>query len=132
MNPVVPILLAVRARLADPTRWLQGAPFGTRDRRGEMRLFGSGPSNCWCLSEAITLAVSGAVGHGGYACSDGQRVTWTELRSEVERQLMPSLDVLAPGHEWTAVYQFNDYSKTTHADVVRLVDVTIERLREAA
>jgi hypothetical protein len=126
MSPVVPILLAVRERLSDPKRWVKGTQAGVRARNGVIPLWKvRNPSrhNCWCLSAAISLAVPEQPAGGD---------TWTELRSDVERELLLTLDEMAPGHAWTACYQFNDCAETTHADVLRLIDATLSRLQEAA
>lgn len=112
---VLAVLQDVRERLADPKRWLQGAPTGIRGRGRKV--------NCWCLSEAINIALTESPQSG---------LTWTELRSEVERELLTTLDATVPSHKYVAVYQYNDDLDVEHPHVLALLDITLSRLQEAA
>jgi hypothetical protein len=113
----VAVLRDVRERLADPRRWLQGrwcaylTASGQRKPVPEHKL-----ANCWCLGGAITVSIASAIIRPGMA-------TFTELRSDVERELLETL-----GEPLPAIYMFNDRPSTSHADVLELIDRTIERL----
>jgi hypothetical protein len=60
--------------------------------------------------------------------------TWqhlAELRSDVERELLETIEVES-AKKWPALYLFNDWPETSHADVVRFVRATRERLNDFA
>ena len=124
------VLLDVRARLSSPKSWLKGAATGTRDRSGNV-YYGTANPTCFCLGAAISLAVT-AVDSGA---SYGGPI-WTELRSDVERELLTELDRLrgeGPALvRFAVIHQWNDSPITTHGDVVALLDSVIERLQVAA
>ena len=128
MSPVAQVLTAVRERLADPRAWVQGTWAGIRTHGGYVVPFNQhrdmARANCWCLSEAITLAMPELV-RGGLD-------TWTELRSDVERELLNTLDELgavdANGKRWAVIYQWNDDGLTSHADVMALLLLTLGRV----
>jgi hypothetical protein len=119
---VVAVLLDVEKRLASPPAWLQGRRAGYRDRDGNV-FFQPGPGrpqrfNCFCLSEAITLGVTNVAARGTVNA-------WTELRSDVERELLTTLDA---GDRWPCIAHFNDSSSTSFQDVVDLLKRTLSRL----
>lgn len=124
MSSVIAVLKDVRQRLADPRAWLQGLPFGYRDANGVLdsrNLATLKRHNCWCLGEALTLGVNEALGQW-------PKNGWTELRSDVEMQLLLTL---GEGDRYAAAYQFNDAKTTAHADVLALLDATLQRLEAA-
>jgi len=123
---VVTALRAVRERLATPRAWLQGLWCGRRDAKGhvtELTTRGEfNNANCWCLSEAVSIAVGKELDAAGL-------VKFTELRSDVEMEL---LNTLGERGIWVpAVYQWNDRKTTSHADVIGLLDDTLARLEAA-
>lgn len=113
------VLVAVRERLSEPKRWLKGRAIGYRDGR----------EVCWCLSEAITRAVDSYV--MAAPAVTAPRLTWTELRSDVERELLTTLEMRGITG-FTACYQVNDAEETTHEDLLGWIDETLARLGEAA
>lgn len=115
------VLKAVRERLSDPEAWVQGMHFGRRDSRGRVRPHAV-PSNCCCLSWAITEAIEGLPGND---------VAFCELRSEVERELLTTIEQ-AGGPRYPAVHMWQDRKEVTHPDVLELLDCTLARLGEAA
>ena len=119
---ILSVLDDVAMRLADPRQWLQGAWQGQRLSNGEVRgaLLTGGTPNCWCLSQAVTIATE------RLACGTLAHVT--ELRSDVERELLETVATLYHS-EWSALHIWNDDAGTSHADVMRTVNVTRERLR---
>jgi hypothetical protein len=126
MNAVVQVLRTVRELLAEPRRWVQGRWLAHRDRYGAILqptgASGARPANCWCLSEAISRAI--VMNH-----EDVGPVTFTELRSSTEQELLTTLDA---DERYPAVYVFNDAKKTAHADVIELLDKTLARLAPEA
>jgi hypothetical protein len=134
VNPVVTILRAVRDRLSDPRRWIQGTYAGIRTPQGTVIPFWQhrdfGRATCWCLGQAITLALN------DIAASLGD-LAWTELRSDVEREVLTTLDELGAvdgsGARYGALCRFNDdFQRTSHADVLNAIDKTLERLAPEA
>lgn len=121
--PVITALQAVRERLANPRAWLQGVWCGRRDAKGHVTMLTTrgeiNNANCWCLSEAISIAVGKTLDAKGL-------VQYTELRSDVEMELLNTLGAL--GIWVPAVHQWNDRPTTSHADVLGLVDATLARL----
>ncbi len=134
MSHVVTILRAARERIADPHRWVQGTYAGIRTPKGQVIPFyqhrDMARANCWCLGEAINIALTNLQPNMG-------DVAWTELRSDVERELLTTLDELGivdgSGRRYAAIYQYNDdFQRTSHADVLNAVDKTIQRLAPEA
>lgn len=117
---VITVLRDVRERLADPRHWLKGQWCGyvTPDARRLREVPANVLANCWCLGGAINVAVA--------SMATGP-VTATELRSDVERELLETL-----GLPLAAIYMFNDRASTSHGDVMALLDTTLERLAPAA
>ena len=93
------VLVRVRARIADPARWTQGA--WTRDATGKPQHWGSPDTVCWCLSGALCLEAR-------------------DERTEVRWDAQARLDVAAGGPH----VHFNDTH--THAEVLALVDRATE------
>lgn len=133
MTTVAQILHSVRARLTDPRHWIQGTYAGIRTRQGTVIPFWQhrdiGKATCWCIGTAITMALSSCI----TALGD---VAWTELRSDVERELLLTLDELGVidncGRRHSNIAQFNDDLRTSHAAVLDVIDRTLQRLPEAA
>lgn len=126
-SQVIPVLRAVRDRLSDPRAWLQGVWRGRRDAKGNVIMLTTrgelNQADCWCLSEAISIAVGKSLDVAG-------KVKFTELRSDVEMEL---LNTLGTRGVWVAaVYVWNDDKKTSHADVLDLIDKTLQRLAPEA
>lgn len=124
------VLADARARLTDPRRWVQGTYAGVRTNHGVIPFYQHkklDDANCWCLTTALTLAM------GKLTLNDH---AWTELRSDVERELLTTLDQLSiadnTGRRYSAAYQYNDDNRTSHVDILALIDRTLQRLPEAA
>ena len=109
MNEVLSVLKGARELLSDPERWTRGA--FARDRKGGP-VTPFNPRACqWCVTGAINATSS-----IGCACANrgAALALWKTL---VER-----------GDHTRLVAQFNDDPCTAHADVLALLDATIERL----
>ncbi len=141
MTTVVTILQAVRLRLADPRAWVKYHWSAHRDEYGAVHRVEAGDErrgNCWCLGQAITLAILEQTGPSGGSQTTGTDVVrFTELRSDVERELLATLDSLGvvdrdTGTPFPAVYLWNDTQQTAHHEVLRVIDSTNARLAEAA
>jgi len=124
------VLLDVRSRLSSPKSWLKGAAIGLRLPSGSVR-YGAANADCWCLGAAISLAVTAVASSAAYGGP-----VWTELRSDVERELLTELDRLrgeGPALvRFAVIHQWNDASQTTHGDVLALIDSVVARLQVAA
>ena len=125
MSAIVPVLQAVRERLANPRAWVQSIWCGRRDDRGHVIMLTTrgelNRADCWCLSEAISITVGKTLDSKGL-------VKYTELRSDVEMAL---LNELGRRGVWVpAVYTWNDLKTTSHADVLGLLDATMAALTE--
>jgi hypothetical protein len=90
------------------------------------------PKACrWCLTGA--LAVVRGIGDADNAGDVYNKVSQTELGLLLSRTLLDDMDLTG----WTSVtlaseaaeriYRFNDHLKTTHADVMRLLDLALAR-----
>lgn len=131
---VVQCLRTVRELLADPRRWVKGFWSAHRDARGVVHSIAAGDytlrANCWCLGQAITNAVlmnTGGIEAGRRQTTSDYVRTFSELRSDVERELLADLD----STRWPVAYLFNDDTETSHADVITLLDKTLARLEAA-
>jgi hypothetical protein len=119
---VISILEGVEKRLANPRSWNQGKWAARRERNGVLVACWYAEASCWCLGGAINAELMRQVGLNG--------VSSTELRSAVEDALLESLS--DQGFHVNAVYLWNDDGKTSHADVIKLLQTTRERLQVAA
>ncbi len=129
MTTVITVLQAVRERLADPRRWVKFHWSAHRDEYGVARRVEANDrrqANSWCLGQAITLAVLEQTGPSGV----------TELRSDVERELLRMLEDLGivdrSGRPFPTVYLWQDRPSVSHTDVLGLLDRTLYRLDHAA
>jgi hypothetical protein len=124
------VLLDVRSRLSSPKSWLKGAAIGLRLPSGSVR-YGAANADCWCLGAAISLAVTAVASSAAYGGP-----VWTELRSDVERELLSELDRLrgeGPALvRFAVIHQWNDRAETRHEDVLTLLDSTLARLEVSA
>lgn len=142
MSQVLAVLQAVRARLAHPRSWVKFHWSAHRDEYGAVHRLeanDSRPANCWCLGQAITLAIlelSGPSG-GGSQTTGADVVRFTELRSDVERVLLQMLEDLGivdrdTGRPFPAVYVWQDRPSVSHTDLLGLLDRTLYRLNEVS
>jgi hypothetical protein len=126
VSQVVAAVRGVRERLTDPRAWVQREWAAYRDQNGVVHKLYSGLAlvnkpNCFCLGEMITrVLIHSQVG-----------AAFTELRSDVERELLTTLELGAEKPP-AAIYLWNDARTTSHADVLALLDKTIERLAPKA
>jgi hypothetical protein len=122
---VVAALRNARARIEHPRRWVQGYWQAHRDDHGVLRrpqpLIGL-QANCWCLGQALSLAVIEALGQQSFG------VAHAELRSDCERELLTTLGTGPEPVNVPAIYIWQDAGNVSHADVLRCVDGTIQRL----
>lgn len=104
------LLIAARAKIADPKNWTQRAY--ARDAKSESVSSLDADAVCWCAAGAVRWA--GGDSYGGSLLSDR---AWGELLQT------------AHFHEDSAsMFAFNDTH--TNAEVLALFDKTIERLSE--
>lgn len=135
MSAVVTVLRAVRERLSDPRRWVKYHWSAFRDELGcvhRLEVDDKRRANCWCLGQAITHAAYAHTTSSGSASADTVRVT--ELRSDVERVLLETLDefgvVDSAGKAFPAIYLYQDRPEVSHADVIFLLERTLARLTD--
>lgn len=130
MSDVVPVLQAARARLSGPRAWVKYHWSAYRDEHGIVHRLEANDkksANCWCLGEAITLAV-----YDNMAPRGTMRAV-ADLRSDAERELLTTLERMGDvdpvtGRPFPAVYLWQDRPTVSHADVVGLLDATLARL----
>lgn len=107
--PVVRTLRAVRKLLSKPERWTKHA--NARRADGEPTALHARQATCWCLG--------GAVGK----CGTSGDSAWNAMKALVKAQRLSQPMRLSI---------WNDAPRRTHADVLALLDRTIEReLRSA-
>lgn len=99
----VDVLRSMKARLSTPTKWARGA--SARDKHGIKCHPTQERAVCWCLLGALGLA-----GEPG-----GDRLNAALILHDV----LPE--------EFNTIPQFNDAKKTTHADVLSVLDKAIEQ-----
>lgn len=124
MSEVLAVINEVAMRLSDPRQWLQGTWQGKRGRDGfvEQLPQGSSGANCWCLSQAINIAVG---------VRAGTVRNLAELRSDVETELLRTLE-LAGITGFGLLYVWNDARSTTFEQVTALLAASWMRVSEAA
>lgn len=119
---VVAVLRAVRARIGDPRRWVQGMWRGHRDARGVVvgmwAIRDLHVANCWCLDGAINTEMD--------LIYSQERVVWTELRQAVAEAIHGTIGLDVSISSW------NDDRERSHADVVAMLDATLARLEAAS
>lgn len=122
MSKAACILRAMRERLRESRFWVQGTWCGLRDARyGHVTpLLGRDVrgGNCWCLGEALTLA-----------CKELAGDEFCQVRSDVELKLLAIIERRG-GDTWSNVAPWNDNPKTSHADVMSVLDQAL--IEEAA
>ena len=104
MVKVIEILKTARALISDPANWIQNS-FAT-NKQGVTCPSHSREATCWCATGAIFKAENGK-----------------DIGGIAEGALM---ETLGTRHYDRHVPQYND--SHTHAEVLQLFDVTIERL----
>jgi hypothetical protein len=124
MTEVASVVDDLLARFTDPRRWLQHAWQGYRAPNGSVRhaICETPSDNCWCVSQAITIAVNQRI---------GTVANLSELRSDVEREILATVEE-ETGEVWVTVAHWNDHETTAFQDVVAVLVVTRGRVREAA
>jgi hypothetical protein len=125
---LVAVLDDMALRFADPRRWVQGTFEGIRSG-SNVRAFHTyqdrSKSTCWCLTTAVTMAVSKVLPEN----ADGD--TWCELRASVEAELLATVEATT-SVRWGNLISWNDAIATSYADVLSCLNATRERLKSAA
>lgn len=115
MNPhteTIAVLDAVRDVLSNPDRWTKFEL--ARSRLGDPVEPDDPSASCWCLQGAISRVVDD---------STTRNAAHQELRVTLAlRDRLINLPLIA--------VEYNDQHDTTHADILKLIDDTIRRLRE--
>ena len=109
------VLRTARALIEDEANWTKGE--FARDAHGAKVPSGSTRACRWCMVGAVRHAIATDYGH-------------CELR--VHRKKIATLVIAAlptGRHCWTMV-EFNDHRKTTHGDVLGVLDRAIEKAEE--
>ncbi len=132
MSQVVTVLRDVRERLADPRHWLkrQWCGYITSDGRRLREVPEHVLANCFCLGGALSVSIASLITAPGI-------YSFTELRSDVERELLTTLDDLGvvdrdTGKPFPVIHLWNDRATTSHADVLTALDKTLQRLSPQA
>jgi hypothetical protein len=99
------LLTKTRDLLSDPEHWTKGVARSIND----------GGEECFCLA--------GALEHFSAPAPASAWVNWRAANVELAKDL-PEPGIGALG----GVIDFNDHPETTHADILALLDRTIERL----
>ncbi len=114
LEQVRALFLATRALIDTPEKWSQGNY--TRDRDGNSTEILS-PETCrWCLSGALMCADVEPMHHHTYYRAENI------LRDAIEGKTGKAMTIVG----------FNDHPKTTHAEVLAVLDAASERVLPAA
>ncbi len=105
MSKVLDVLKKTRAVIEKPEAWTKGVCHGVRTEGGVLETGVSG-ADCHCLIGALAVATEHEPSH-----------LWLEAKTALAWQL--------PRGVAERLVEFNDHPRTTHADVLALLDKTI-------
>lgn len=108
-------LKGARSLLSDPGSWTKTA--NARETSGRLCHPLSEHAVCWCLLGAVCRV---ADDKGPFALPD--RLLVSELKKSAIEQFS--------GRFHTTLEGFNDHPKTTHDDILKLIDATVARLEK--
>ena len=107
----------VRELIADAKNWTQQV--GAKDKNGDFAFPTGEDAVCWCLTGAIEAAL---YKKGLYTYDN-----WCDIKPHFVTTLRQHWPEFGAG-----LVCFNDTPEREHADVLRLVDLTIDRLERLA
>lgn len=119
----VEVLKLARAKIADPTRWLQKRGYG-KFHNNECVNSSIDDAECFCLGGAIFRAQRELLGRFEVRATESSRYNL------LEKNMMPFLKVDHwPGKpgvvSFNGIVNFNDDAETRHEDVLALLDKVI-------